>query len=91
MLYVSVCVCISCAVSDLLDIEFVSNDRLSLAVQTRLAKFDEFPHVYISCVAQLCPRQSSKTALDQHQHRCDRSCLPQPDTGLTYTVIDLID
>jgi len=55
----------NCPTSELLGIEFISESRLSLAFQTRIAKFDNFPHIYIICAARLCDRKSSM---------CDRSC-----------------
>jgi len=64
-------VCCSCMTSDQLEVEFVSNSRLSLSFQTRVAKFDGFLHVYIRCTAVLC-----------HQAYCDRSC-HQPGTATT--------
>jgi len=56
-------VCCSCMVSDQLEVEFVSDSRLSLSFRTHVAKFDGFAHVYIRCTAVLC-----------HQAYCDRSC-----------------
>ena len=57
----------NCATSDLLDMEFISESRLSLAFQTRIAKFDDFEHVYLICAAQLCDSKSKSKG-------CDRSC-----------------
>jgi len=57
----------NCATSDRLDIKFISESRLSLAFQTRIAKFDDFKYVYLICVAQLCDPKSMSEV-------CDRSC-----------------
>jgi len=68
----------NCPTSDLLEIGFVSESRLSLAFQMRIAKFDDFPHVYVTCTVRLCDYRSKSTA-------CDRSCRkrldPQPVNG----------
>jgi len=63
----------NCATSDLLDIQFISESRLSLAFQTRIAKFDDLKDIYIVCVAQLCDPKSDSEV-------CDRSC-QQPHTA----------
>jgi len=63
----------NCASSDLLDMEFVSESQLSLAFQSRIAKFDDVEHVYLICAAQLCDPKSKS-------EMCDRSC-QQPLTA----------